>query len=157
MEDEIILHCILEKKGRVLSHPDFYTDTPMLMLRIRKEYLPKLIEFSENHNINNLEITLKEWPKDITERAWNYFFALRDKVCEAQGDMSKENKDNIYRSCIRDLDFRLAGRKKDSIKELSQRELWLASEHMLEYCYEAEADMRGLVEEFREFQTENKE
>jgi len=147
MEGEIILKGRIEKKTLLLNNPELYTDVPVLCLIIPKNYLPGLIGFSEGVRMESLEITLKKWPINITDRAIKHFFALRDAfVMATQGDIAPDRayKDKCYRDCVRELDIKKDGKIVDSIKDLDKRQLWQITELMMQYCLEAGADIRNL-------------
>ena len=156
MEDQIRIVGRLQSKSGVLSKPQFFTDVPLVILHVRKEYLSGLMNWSKAHNMNDLEIVIQERPKDITQRGKNFFFALRDRIAKASGDKSKEHKEHLYRSCIREY-ASSAGLKKESIKDLDKRELWLCTEIMYEWCIEAEAYIADLIPEYQSVQKELKE
>ena len=71
-------------KSHILDNPDFYREEPLLILRIRQESIPGLIDLWKKSPV--VEITLEPEEKDPTERARRFFFKLRDIVCEAMGD-----------------------------------------------------------------------
>jgi len=146
--DRIVFHGIVEKKSRLLSHPDLYTDVDMICFRVRKEYMPGLVAYGKEHDLTDLEITLAPWPVDPTDRAKKFFFALRDRLAEkTEGEKpTRQYKDHLYRSCVRELEFWNSEDNviKQSLTGLDKRELWLVTELMHQWCVTAECDLRDL-------------
>lgn len=147
MEDQIIITGRLQSKSGVLKHPKLFEDVPLVILHVRNAYMSGLKHFANTHDIRELEITIKERSKDPTERAWKFFFALRDNLAvHTEGERTgKEYKDHLYRSCVRELQIRKDGKIVDSLKDLDKREMWLVTEIMLQWCVEAECDIRDIL------------
>lgn len=147
MNEEVkqIVRGALIKKDLVLSQPDTFRDVPLICLRVDPRYLPALVEFSQNKKVDlgDLEIHLFPGTKNITERAAKFFFQMRDKVADLQGDDSQTNKDLLYRFCIESLGFLDHGVLKNSIKQLNRWELWKATELMYEWLTEAALSSTG--------------
>ena len=160
MEGEVILKGRIEKKTLLLNNPELYTDVPVVCLIIPKNYLPGLINFSGEVKMQSLEITLKKWPENITERAIKYFFAMRDAlVLVTQGDTmpDRKYKDHLYRSCVKELDLWKEGKLISSLKDLDKRGLWAATELMRQWCLNEGVDMRVLNPHVDAIQKELKE
>lgn len=142
----------LEAKKNILNHPNHYRNKTMICLMVDKIYLDALRIFNQEVNLESaeLEVTIKEWPKDPTERAKEFFFSLRDRVCKASHDESREYKNHIYRECLKEMQFPLVGEAgyKTSIKQLDKRELWQATEKMYQWGFNAEAYMADFSIEF---------
>ena len=156
MEEQIILKSRVENKKNILTHPDLYTDTPMLCLVFPREYLQALINYSAEHDMSRLEITIAEWPIDPTERAKKFFFTLRDRICETSGDTSREYKDHIYRSVIEEFKFMKEGKVKNSIKDLDKRELWLVTEKLMDNATAIGAYIGDLIPDYKSSQADLK-
>jgi hypothetical protein len=157
MEDKIVLKGHIEKKQHVLSKPEFYEKTPMVCLIIPRDYVQGLVAFTTERPHATWEVTITPWPENITERAWNFFFALRDRVAKAQGDTSSENKDHLYRSCLAEMCSAEGQELKQSIKDLTKKELWKSTEIMYEWALEAEAYIIDLIPEYKGLKKEIKE
>lgn len=157
MESKVTFKGSIIKKTHILEHPEFYYDTNLIAFLIPTDYLPKLIEFTRTNGLKDYEITIEVPPVNPTDRAKKLFFKLRDRLAEASGDTSKEYKEHLYRSCIREFHKREDGEEKDSIRFLTRRELWLSTELMTEWCYEAEANISDIIPEVSASQKEIKE
>lgn len=157
MEEQIILKGHIEKKHHVLSKPDLYKDTPMVCFIIPRDYVQGLANFTEGIPCATWELTLRPWPADITTRAWNYFFAIRDRVAKVQGDTSNENKDHLYRSCLQEMCSAEGLELKQSIKDLTKKELWLSTEMMCSWALEGGAYVQDLMPEYRGIKKELRE
>lgn len=157
MGDQIILKGRLEPKSNIISKPEFYSDTSMLCFIIPEAYkVPFLAYYKEHGMLEAMELTVKPWPLDPQERAKRFFFKLRDRVAEQQGDTGRENRDNLYRSAVRSLDLKKEGKLIQSLKDLDKRGLWLATEKMHEYAIEAECYLGDLIPEMKASQQELK-
>lgn len=157
MEEQIIVQGALESKQRVLTHVNFYNDVPLVILRVRKEYFAGLMNWAKTHDIKELEITIREKQKDITERAKRFFFTLRDRIAKHQGDTSRENKDNLYRSAVKELDLWKKGHIISSLKDLDKRGMFMATEVLHRYAIESEAYIGDLIPDYTEIQKGLKE
>ncbi|MCK5614002.1 hypothetical protein KAR91_69710 [Candidatus Pacearchaeota archaeon] len=159
MEDQIIIKAQVEKKSRVLAHPDLYTDTNMICFIVPRDYEQALINFGRTHDLSSIELTLAPWPEDVTERAHKFFFALRDRLAAvSDGEkVDKEHRDSLYRNCITEFGFpKDGGGFKNSIKDLGKRELWLCTELMMDWCVEAKANVEDMKPEYKFVQKEMK-
>ena len=151
MSDMIRVMGAVQSKSGVLSHPDFFTDTPLIILRVHKDYLQSLVEWSKEHNIKELEIEIRERPVEVQERAKRFFFAVRDKIAiKTEGEnATRKYKDHLYRSCIKELGIVENGKIVNSLKTLSRRDLHMATELILQWAVEAECDISDLVPEMK--------
>jgi len=149
----------LEPKSNILSHPDLYQDVTLLCFVVTEAYRgPLTAYYKENGIMNYQELQLAPWPLNPTERSRKLFFALRDRLAihtEGEGT-GREYKDHLYRSCVKELDIRKEGKIVNSIKDLDKRETWLLIELMVQWCLEAESDIRDLIPEYNESQGELK-
>lgn len=153
MEKEIKIRAKLIKKHHILRAPDLYKEEPLLCLWVNPAYLNGLIAFSKITNMHNLEVVIREYINDPTERAIKFFFVLRDRVAEASGDTSKEYKSHLHHACVREFHFVDDDRNiKSSIKELNKKELWSVTEAMHRYALEANAYIGDLRAEYREIE-----
>ena len=147
----------LEKKSSILSHPDFYKDVTMLCFIVPEAYKRPLTDYYNENGIKDYqELQLAPWPLTPTERSRKLFFALRDRLAiHTEGEKTgREYKDHLYRSCVKELDIRKEGKIVNSLKDLDKRETWLLIELMVQWCMEAEADIRDLVPEYNDSQKE---
>ena len=149
--EEIKIKGRVIKKTHVLQSPELYENETLVILRVSKKYYNSLIAFSRENDITDIEITLRTAAKDATERARRFFFALRDRLAEASGDISKSYKDHLYRSCVKQLMIRDGeGKRVESIRGLDRKQLWMACEIMLDWCSQAGANIHDLLPELDE-------
>jgi len=158
MDDQIIIRGRLINKNHILDKPDFFRDTSMMVFLLPEEYRIPMTEYYKNHKMEDMELTIRDWPKTPQERAKHLFFAIRDRIAIDQNgpQVSREDKDHLYHSCIEELDIWHEGRKINSIKDLNKRELHVATELMIQWAYEAEVDISDLVPEVRAVRKEIK-
>ena len=130
MEDKITVVGRLQSKTGVLEHPELFTDVPLIILHIRDAYMLGLTAWAETHDIRDLELTIREKQKDATQRAWHFFFALRDRLAKkTEGEnATRSYKEHLYRSAVRELGIRKEGKLVDSLKDLDKRETWICTE-----------------------------
>lgn len=153
MEDHLLLKGRLEPKSNILSHPDMYEDVTLLCFVVSEAYKGPLRAYYTEQGIKEYqELMLSPWPLNPTERGRKFFFKLRDVLAEKMGDMSRQHKDHLYRSCVRELDLRKEGKIINSLKDLDKRGLWMATEVLHGWAVEAGADLRGLIPEYTESQ-----
>jgi len=146
---EQIIKGVIVNKEDVLKNPKKYFGRNLMCLEFGDEYLNALRLFSKEVNLNKpLEIVIHQWPEDPTDRAKKFFFTLRDRVCKASGDESREYKDHIYRTCVESLMSREGDGYKNSLPQLNKQELWQATEAMFRMCFEASAYIGDLQTEF---------
>lgn len=161
MEESIKIKAILENKKHVLHNPDFFKDEPLLCFTPSEEALKALKVYFQSINYEAgapFELVLRPYPNDPTERARKFFFALRDRLAEHMGDVSKEHKDHLYRSCIREFAFLdINYGVKDSIRNLTRYELWQVTERMMDWLADAEAYTGDLEAEYNQVKKEYKE
>ena len=139
-----IVKGFLVSKKKILENPNAYREKHMICLEVGEEYLQALVHFGTEVDLSKpLEVTMKPWPEEITERAKDFFFTLRDRVCKAMGDETRGHKDHLYRMCLQEY---TAGKKK-SIKELNKQELWQCTELMYQWCFENDAYIGDLLRE----------
>lgn len=152
--DHIIIKGRIEKKNLILEHPELYTDTPMISFIFPREYMLGLAAYIKENGLNDYELTLAPWPIDPTIRARKFFFAMRDRLAEkTEGEgATRDYKDHLYRSCVRELDIRRNGKVLDSLKDLDKRELWNVTEIMHQWCVEAEVNMGDMIPEYNDVQ-----
>ena len=149
--EEIKIKGTVIKKSHVLQSPDFYNDETLIILRVSNKYYNSLIAFSRENDIKDLEITLRSAAKDATERAKRFFFALRDRLAEASGDISKSYKDHLYRSCIKQLMITDGdGKLVESLRGLDRKQLHMGTEVMLDWCAQVGANIHDLLPELEE-------
>ena len=149
MENQIIVKGRLEPKSNILSKPEFYSDATMLSFILPEAYKQAMLDYYHEYGFKeHMEITLRPWPQDPTDRARKFFFKLRDLLAEHMGDGSREHKDHLYRSCVRELDIRKGDMVINSLKDLDKRGLWAATELMHQWAIDAGTDLRGLVPEY---------
>jgi len=155
-EKVVILKGGIVNKTVVLSNPKEYQNKPVLCLLLDDSGIPELKTYLKDGKIDlsKLEITLKEWPYDPTERAKHFFFMVRDRVAKAQGDEGRENKDGLYRNCVKSFKFMYKGYPKESVKDLNKRELWMVTEQMYMWAEEAGCMMKDLEVEWSELREE---
>ncbi|TET97704.1 MAG: hypothetical protein E3J23_08480 [Candidatus Stahlbacteria bacterium] len=136
-------------KSDLLKSPDKYRDKNIICFEFGEEYLNTLNMFSGEIDFTKpFEVILHPWPEEITGRAKRFFFTLRDRICKASGDESKEYKEHIYQTCIESLLLRHGDGFKNSISQLNKQELWQATEIMLQWCFEADAYIGDLQTEY---------
>ena len=147
--EEIKIRGRVLKKDHVLNSPDLYKDETLIILRVSTNYYYSLVNFAKENDITNLEVSLRS-TGGKSERARRFFFALRDRLAEQSGDTSKSYKDHLYRACIRELRIFEEGMLVDSIKNLDRKQLWTATERMLDWCVQAECNLTDLLPELEE-------
>ena len=147
--EEIKIRGRVLKKDHVLNSPDLYKDETLIILRVSTNYYYPLVNFAKENDITNLEITLRS-TGGKSERARRFFFALRDRLAEQSGDTSKGYKEHLYRSCIRGLEIFRGDEIVDSIRDVDRKQLWSATELMLDWCVQAECDLTDLLPELEE-------
>lgn len=145
--EQIIKGSIISKSD-LLKNPAEYDNKNLMCIEFGEGYLNALLLFSKEVDFDKpLEVILHPWPEKITERAIKFFFALRDRVCKASEDESKEYKNNIYHNCIKSFHIKTAEGIKESITQLNKQELWQATELMYQWGYEAGAYMGDFTRE----------
>ena len=158
MEDKIVIRGRLISKSSVLNKPDFFKDTPMLVFLLPEVYQQPFMKYFKEHGMKeNMELQIAPWPLEPTERAKKFFFTLRDRVAEAQGDSSRENKDMLYRSAVKELGLRKGNTIINSLKDLDRTGLFMATEIMHAWAIEAEAYITDLIPEMKASQKGLKE
>ncbi len=160
MEDNIILKGRLEPKSNILSHPEFYKNTAMLCFVLPEAYKAPFMKYFIEHGMKDYqEITIKNWPLEVTERAKKLFFTIRDRVAvHTEGEnVTRDYKEHLYRSCIEELGLTEKGKRVRSLKTLSKRDMHMATELMIQWAYEAEAYIADLVPEMKAVRQDLKE
>lgn len=148
VKEQIIKGTIVNKED-VLKNPQKYAGRNLMCLEFGDEYLNALLMFGKEVDLNKpLEVILHPWPEDPTDRAKRFFFTLRDRVCKASGDESKDYKDHIYRVCLESLMMEFGDSFKNSLSQLNKQELWQATEAMFRMCFDADAYVGDLQTEF---------
>lgn len=137
---------ILSKKV-VLDNPETYRDKKLLIVEIDDGFVSTLLEWVSNKdNLTNVSCTLDNWGTDWSSKAKKYFYFLRDRLAQAQGDTTREAKDLLKAHCLVELDAREAnGDIKKSFSRLTKKELWEATQIMERWVDEAggyKADLR---------------
>lgn len=158
MEESIKIKAQILDKKEVLKNAKFYEHEPLLCFSPYADALQALRNYFKEHPIGagvKVELLFRPYPGDPHERAKNFFFALRDRLAEKIGDTTREHKDQLYRDCIRDLEFRdIDYSVKESIRDLTRYELWQATEHMMDWLAEAEAYVSDLRAEYEDVKKE---
>lgn len=158
MEDQIIIKGRLEPKTNILKAPEMYTDTALLVFILPEAYKQPFMKYFYDHNMKDpMELTIRPWPLNKTDRATKFFFKLRDRIAEAQGDTSRENKNNLYRSAVKELGLKKEGTIINSLKDLDKTGLFLATEVLHQWAVEAEAYISDLIPEYKASQANLKE
>ena len=158
MDDTIIIKGRLISKSSILAKPEFFTDTPLLVFTLPEVYKQPMMAYYETYGMkNDMELTIAPWPLNPTDRARKFFFALRDRIAEKLGDTSRENKDMLYRSAVRELDLRKEGKLISSLKDLDKTGLFMATEVLHTWAIEAECYLSDLIPEMKASQASLKE
>ncbi len=143
---EMIVKGLIVDKRDILANPNKYKNQVLVCFSVGREYLQKLKLYRSEVDLTKpLEVKMKPWPEEITDRARRFFFELRDRVAKAQGDETRQNKDHLYRSCL--LEY--TGLK-SHMSDLNKQELWQCTELMFRWSLEAEAYIGDLQAEYHE-------
>jgi len=92
-------------------------------------------------------VTFEPWGKSASEGAIRLFYELRDRICEAMGDMSREHKDHIKRTLKNSYGVVLSNGRLKSLTGYSVGEISRLIDGAFLMAYEAEADVRDLEPE----------
>jgi hypothetical protein len=95
-------------------------------------------------------VTFEPWGKTASDSAIRLFHELRDRICEAMGDTSKEHKDHIKLTLKNSYGVVLPNGKLKSVASYSVSELGQLIDGAFLMAYEADADVRDLEPERRE-------
>lgn len=139
-------------KKHVLASPQSFTDRPIIILETTPGYLSSLRRFAHEHDMDNLEITMEEYPQEWTERAKNFMFHVRDEIAIAQNGLqaTQEDKDTLYHHAKRECGLKHSDGSLMSLNELSREELWRLTHLLLDWAAEEpDIDTSQFVEERR--------
>lgn len=92
-------------------------------------------------------VTFEPWGKSASDGAIRLFYELRDRICEAMGDTSKEHRDHIKRTLKNSYGIVLSNGRLKSLTSYSVSELSQLIDGAFLMGYEAEADLRDLEPE----------
>lgn len=104
---------------------------------------------TENKGAMDQRLTFSVWDDDWTERAKNFMFLVRDRVCSLQKDSGKANKDHLYVAAKFEAGFTLEDGEVRSLKSLNSRELWELTRLLMDWAAQAAEAEGGTVEDLR--------
>lgn len=96
-------------------------------------------------------VTFEPWAKVASESAVRLFHEIRDRICEAMGDSSKEHKDHIKATLKNTYGVVSSSGRPKSVTSYSVSELGQLIDGAFLMAYEAGADVRDLEPERREY------
>jgi len=117
-------------------------------LKIEDQWIELLRSYLKEHKATYFRITLEPWGT-ATERSINFFHEIRDRICEAMGDSSRDHKEHMKKT-IKEKYGPMEGERLKSMSKYTTQEMKNVIDGALLMAEEAEADIRDLIPEWRE-------
>jgi hypothetical protein len=146
---------------RISVKAEFQPSTPpekaigLARLKIQDSWIELLRSFLRENRDNYYRITIEPWGKTATERSMSFFHEIRDRICEKIGDTTKEHKEHIKTEIKKNAAIYQDGKLK-SMANYTNQDMRTAIEQALFMAEEAEADIRDLIPEWREYAKKEK-
>ena len=127
----------------ILDRPEFWSRRNIICFAVRDAWWEALKDYGREHKdeLNTQRLTLEKFSGDWSEAAFRLFHAIRDRICEASGDTSRDYKEHIKYELKSQIGL------KKSLKTYTKQELWLITNKALDWALEAGADVRDLLAE----------
>ena len=121
----------------------------VVRLKVDDHWYETLRQFYKENAADTISwrVTFEPWGKSASDGAIRLFYEIRDRICEAMGDTSKEHRDHIKRTLKNTYGVVLQNGKLKSLTGYSVSELSQLIDGAFLMGYEAEADLRDLEPE----------
>ena len=136
-------------KAEILNTTESEKANHVVRLMIHDHWYETLRAFYRENaaDTKSWRLTIEPWGKSASEGAVRLFYELRDRICEASGDTSKEYKDHVKRTLKNSYGVVLKNGNLKSLTAYSVGELSRLLDGAFLMAYEAEADVRDLEPE----------
>lgn len=131
---------------KILDNPEFWKGRNMICFAVRDAWWDAVKDYGKEHRdeLNSQRVTLERFSGDWSDGAFKLFHAIRDRICEASGDTSRQYKEHIKHELKKEVDAN------KSIKAYTRKEMWLVTNKAIDMALESEADIRDLRADFTE-------
>lgn len=130
----------------ILEKPEFWQKQNLICFAVRDAWWDSVKDYGKEHReeLKSQRVTLEAFSGDWSEGAFKLFHAIRDRICEASGDTSRQYKEHIKHILKKEVD------EVRSVKDYTRKELWLVTNKAIDMAFETDADVRDLIGDFTE-------
>jgi hypothetical protein len=148
--NKISFHGSVIPLKKILENPKFWSDRNLICFAVRDAWWESVKTYGREHRdeLNSQRVTLEKFSGDWSEEAFRLFHLVRDRICEASGDTSRQYKEHIKDILKKEV----SGER--SIKDFTRKEMWLVTNKAIDMALEADADIRDFKAEFSELYRE---